>query len=521
MSRLKNSLQVLSMVSNSIIPLIFVGVSLPIFVLSGFGIYAIFEYGYKLEFIAIISVLAVIIYLPSIYFKRRRQKITPSQIKFKDAKSFVEPSSDWSDQELIIWRDMNNEISSMLSASSEWVDLKLHGISLLELTSRKFNRKEFEFSIPEALKMSEELSRRYRIILKEHVPYVESIKVSHLNFLLDKKDTIIAGKEKAMPVIGYTMKAWRLYRATDPILALFSEVKSLVTSALFDNVNDNIQSSIKKALLQEVVSVSIDLYSGRFSVDDENLSGSKVSTDDEKRKVKEIEPLRVVICGQVNSGVASLVNTLTKRVSAEVSILPSNNEVITHSCQIDGVGALNLVQLPGLSGDKKEIAKYLEDVTQADMVIWLLKANRSAKELDIQFWKAFNDFYQEKDKIHNKKPISIGILNQVDRLKPTFDWNPPYNLDNPTDTKAMAINKALEYNNNIFNFRNLIPLSISEDKPSYNIEKVEQLIEQHYEKSIQTQLNRRRLEGREIAFSDQLERFLNSGKALFELKDKQ
>jgi predicted GTPase/uncharacterized membrane protein len=503
------------MVSNSIIPLILTGVSLPIFVLSGFGIYAIFKYGYKLEFIVTISVLAVIFYLPRLYFKRKKQKITPNQVEFKDVKSFVDPSNDWSDQELAIWRCMNIDIGNMLSTSSEWADLKLHCRSLIELTAKKFDRAEIEFSVPEALKMSEELSRRYRIILKEHVPLVESIKISHLKFIFDKKDSIVYGKEALVPAFGIASKAWRLYRATDPILAVFSEIKSKITSDLFTNVNENIQASIKKALLQEVVSVSIDLYSGRFAVDDENLSSSKISIDDEKRKAKEIEPLRVVICGQVKSGTASLVNTLTKRVSAEVSILPSHNEVKTHSCQIDGVGALNLVQLPGLSGDKKEIAKYLEEITQADMVIWVLKSNRSAKELDKQFWKAFDDFYQDRKNIHSKKPISVGILNQVDLLKPTSDWSPPYNLDNPIDAKAITINKALEYNGSIFNFSDLIPLSISEGKPSYNIEKVEQLIEQHYEKSIQTQLNRRRLEGRGNKIPDQFERLWTSGKTLF------
>ncbi|MCZ8486617.1 hypothetical protein O9993_18775 [Vibrio lentus] len=50
-------------------------------------------------------------------------------------------------------------------------------------------------------------------------------------------------------------------------------------------VVDDMQYAAKQALLDEVAAVAIDLYSGRFSIEDEALTVFDVSEADEKRFV--------------------------------------------------------------------------------------------------------------------------------------------------------------------------------------------------------------------------------------------
>lgn len=525
MNRLKNSLTSLSTLSSGLTSLVLIGFTLPVLILSGFGIYSVFKYGYKLEFVIAMSVSAFLIYMPKIlsYLGAKKTEFTKKSedehIDYEDVSTFIQPSPNWSGQERKIWTDLNSEIVTLLSSNADWSELYPYSLKLIELTSKRYGRKEMQFSIPEALMMSEELSRRYRVLLQKHIPFIEKVKVSHVKFLYDKKEGISSTKDKAMSLIGIAGKVWRGYRATDPIAAVISEVKTHITNKLSSNVSNGIQAGIKKALLQEIVSVSIDLYSGRFAIDSYGLPSSKISGKDDLRSADAIEPLRVVIGGQVNSGSASLINALTKKVSAEVSILPSIGEVYTHSCKIEEIDSLRLVQLPGLNGSKTESKVYLNEITQADIVIWLLKADRPSKALDKNIWKEFNQYYEDADNLHRKKPVLLGVINQVDRLKPTLEWNPPYDLNNALSEKAKTIVEAVKYNTEIFDFDETLPLSISEDKPTYNLEKLESLIQENYEKGLHAQLNRRRLEASSPGVIQQLERILNSGKALFNVRE--
>ncbi len=77
------------------------------------------------------------------------------------------------------------------------------------------------------------------------------------------------------------------------------------------------QYAAKQALLDEVAAVAIDLYSGRFSIEDGAAKASDVSELDEQRFAPELEPVRIVLVEQTSSGKSSLINALKQELVAE------------------------------------------------------------------------------------------------------------------------------------------------------------------------------------------------------------
>ena len=125
----------------------------------------------------------------------------------------------------------------------------------------------------------------------------------------------------------------------------------------------------------------------------------------------------------------------------------------------------------------------------------------------------------------------IGVLNQVDRLKPQDEWPPPCGscdphntndpydtrvMDAPTSPKAKIIRQALEYNQKVLVQDRWIPLSVSPDREHFNVDRLRSLLASEYETAIQTQFNRRRMEsGDSIDLAGQCRRLVRAGRSLF------
>jgi predicted GTPase len=291
-----------------------------------------------------------------------------------------------------------------------------------------------------------------------------------------------------------------------------AELKSKVLS-LF---TDNLQQNIKQALLQEVASVCIDLYSERFSIEDENIMASKASSRDTENKTLPLEPLRVVVVGQTIAGKSSLINTLVGEFSAEVDALPTQTEVKTYSCKVDGIEELRLVDLPGLDGNNKTENLILLEMIEADLILWVLKANQSSKQLDSELHIKLNKYYSDPKNQSRKQAKIIGVVNQVDKLKPTSEWSPPYDLTTPSTVKEKTIIAAIKFNKNILTFDQFIPLAIPEDKQHFGVDVIENLIMDSHNEGKNTQLNRQRHEakGRDTTFKNQSKRLFKGGYTL-------
>lgn len=509
MKQVANSLEVAGKLSGALLPLILIAAGFPLLILLGFGIYFVIAQGHLLSFFVLMVLTTLLTFAAIWWYQRQEKKDSPEDA----GEALVSASTDWGDFDREVWDNLNGHIVKQLQQEPDFPGLKNCGVELISLTATHYQGdgkyQELAFSAPELLKMIEEISRRYRKVLKAHIPFVEKIRLSTVKGLYDHKDK---AKLLEIPWHGY-----RAYRIFSP-LGILAEARGQIMSKVFGGVSSSLQFKLKQALLQEVLSVAIDLYSGRFQITDDEIDQSQIATEDQTRMAAPLEPLRVCLLGQISAGKSSLVNALTKDMRAEVNLLPSTEEVRIHQCSLEGIDTLHLVDLPGLDGNADREKLLLEQISQCDLLLWVLKANQPARALDADFKQVLDTFYADKPNRSRKRTPIIGVLNQVDQLKPVADWKPPYDLEEPDTAKAKTMVAALAYNREILNLEQLLPLSISDSKEWFNLSELENLLQQQYDKGIQVQLNRRRVEsGSKFEFTEQAKRVYQAGKSLFGL----
>ncbi len=535
MKKIRNLFRLLAVLSSGRWGIALISAVLPSIIMMGFGIFLAIKYGYLLE-MSIVIVVSTLFFTIPLYVSSRssrqalyRQSVihkspsnteqngmgdSESEIKHDNIDindALVKASLDWSQKELSIWNESKHYVRQQLMLDVEWGNLDQTGLEILEFVAEKFDKKPLDFSIPEGLKLFEEVSRRYKLVVREHIPGIEYLKVSYIKAGYEAYDRYgeLGLKIVKAAIWGNHLK--NLY--LNPLKVVSDLGREQATSSMTKGVVDDMQYAAKQALLDEVAAVAIDLYSGRFSIEDEALRTSEVSELDEQRFAPELEPVRIVLVGQTSSGKSSLINALKQELVAEVDVLPSTDASTVYNAFVDD-NDVRVVDLQGLDGNAKTEVLMLKEMTQADVVLWVLKANQSARELDKQLKDKFDAFYDDPKNISRKRPIVISVVNQVDRLKPVNDWQPPYDLGNPTSTKAKTIAQALEYNHMLLQTDIVLPLAIAPEKVEFGLEALKRTLIEGIADANNVQRNRQRLEAikRGRSVKGQLNQAVNAGK---------
>ncbi|TKE92664.1 GTP-binding protein [Vibrio kanaloae] len=535
MKKIRNLFRLLAVLSSGRWGIALISAVLPSIIMMGFGIFLAIKYGYLLE-MSIVIVVSTLFFTIPLYVSSRssRQALyrlsvihksssnteqnsmgdSESEIKHDNIDindALVKASLDWSQKELSIWNESKHYVRQQIMVDVEWGNLDQTGLEILEFVAEKFDKKPLDFSIPEGLKLFEEVSRRYKLVVREHIPGIEYLKVSYIKAGYEAYDRYgeLGLKIVKAAIWGNHLK--NLY--LNPLKVVSDLGREQATSSMTKGVVDDMQYAAKQALLDEVAAVAIDLYSGRFSIEGEALRTSEVSELDEQRFAPELEPVRIVLVGQTSSGKSSLINALKQELVAEVDVLPSTDASTVYNAFVDD-NDVRVVDLQGLDGNAKTEVLMLKEMTQADVVLWVLKANQSARELDKQLKDKFDAFYDDPKNISRKKPIVISVVNQVDRLKPVNDWQPPYDLGNPTSTKAKTIAQALEYNHMLLQTDIVLPLAIAPEKVEFGLEALKRTLTEGIADANNVQRNRQRVEAikRGSSVKGQLNQAVNAGK---------
>ncbi|CAH7422755.1 GTP-binding protein [Vibrio chagasii] len=524
MKKIKNLFRLLAVLSSGRWGIALISAIFPSIIMMGFGLFLAIKYGYLLELSIAIAVSTLLFTIPLYISSRSSRNSTNSDaesnitdetqtesLSHNIDDALVKASNEWSQAELSIWNDSKHYVRQQLVDDIEWGNLDQTGLQVLEFVAKKFGKKSLDFSIPEGLKLFEEVSRRYKVVVNEHIPGIEYLKVSYIKAGYEAYDKYGELGQKIFKAAIWGNHLKNLY--LNPLKVISDLGREQATASMTKGVVDDMQYAAKQALLDEVAAVAIDLYSGRFSIEDEALKASGVSEVDEKRFAHELEPVRIVLVGQTSSGKSSIINALKEEMVAEVDVLPSTDSATVYNAFVDD-NDVRVVDLQGLDGNAKTEAVMLKEMTQADVVLWVLKANQSARELDKQLKDKFDEFYDDPKNISRKQPIVITVVNQVDRLKPAEEWQPPYDLENPTSAKAKIIAQALEYNQTLLKPDIALPLAIAPEKVQFGLEALKQTLIEHIADANNVQRNRQRLEAinRGTSVKGQLNKAMKAGK---------
>lgn len=492
MKRTANALKSAHRIQPELTFALFSSLLLPLLIMAVFGGIYIFREGYGLYFAGLLAASSLLTVIPVLWGKRQQQDVESQTVE-----SLVQPSGDWGEFDQQVWDQVDQNIPELLEDNDEWDQLKEHGLTIISRVAALYGRKELAFSLPELLKLTEEVSRRYRKILLEHTPFIEKIPFSLYRYGYQHQEQA----RKGLKISSWLFNIYRAARLTTPA-GIVSEIRSRILGETFGSLNDRLQHQLKQALLQEVLSVSIELYSGRFNLDDEVFAHASEVADLEQLPVN-LEPLKVCLVGQTGAGKSSIINALKNEVVAEASVLPSTDQVRVYEYSVEDMEALRLIDLPGFDGNAETEKLLLEQVSQSHVILWVLKANQPARTLDLSFKSQLDAFYQRPENRSRKRPVIIGVLNQVDRLK-----------------QAAHIDEALQYNQELLSGMDIIPLSAGGSE-TLNVSVLEQRLDHYFDEGIQVQLNQKRIDGKQtIHPGQQAKRIFQSGKSLFTLLKK-
>ncbi|MBW4963554.1 GTPase [Sulfitobacter sp. CW3] len=97
---------------------------------------------------------------------------------------------------------------------------------------------------------------------------------------------------------------------------------------------------------------------------------------------------------EISAGKSSRVIALVASNVAETDVVPTTDRPKTYLADFNGVASV-LVDMQGLDGSTRVTDTVLAELQRADLVIWTIRANRPAREVDrasiAQFYQFFED----------------------------------------------------------------------------------------------------------------------------------
>jgi len=351
----------------------------------------------------------------------------------------VKPDPSWGSYHKAVFEEMEPFVRKLASADISIQELPSQALDVFREVAKRIGRKgefaEYEFTIPEILLMLENLAREYRSIFRAQVPLIDSINVSHALLLQKHKRKVKSG----VKWLGHAKLVYRGLRLSTPA-GVISEIRDQVFGAVVDESKKNLSFSLRMDFLMDVARVSVDLYSGNLRHAIEEIPESAFYALDRQRMADSVEPIRIVLVGQISSGKSTLVNTLVDDLRAEVGILPVTDQVTVYEYALtDGVKT-RIVDTPGIGSVKQAQKVAIEEALAADIVIWLMRADQQSKRADQEAYQQFGEFFSREENKLRKRPTVLAVISHADRLK---DYKKGQGL--PPDIESSLISYCSQY----------------------------------------------------------------------------
>lgn len=333
------------------------------------------------------------------------------------------------------------------------------------------------FTLPEVLRMTEEVARRLRRILSEQLPVLRHLRLSWAA----RSGGLI---ERGLGPARGLVTAWRVARWVDPLGALIAEVRSLVIEQGVTLLGREARALLAATLVREVGTVAIELYSGAYrqAVSDPGDADHEPPPD---------APLRVLVAGQRNTGKSSLINALLGRERAAVGLTQTTTDWTSYpGPPLDIQRPWVLIDSPPLGA--RSAAAWLAAAGDADLVLWVAAAHRADRAADQEALKALRAL-SDQDPTLRPLPVLL-VLTHADRLEPPLEWQPPYDPLNGTRVKELNMARAMQAAARALGvpLEQVLVLALGEARAPWNLPALYSHLEQLWPQAAQKRLQRLR-----------------------------
>ncbi|MEM8676324.1 MAG: GTPase [Cyanobacteria bacterium P01_G01_bin.67] len=311
--------------------------------------------------------------------------------------------------------------------------------------------------------------------------YHPEVKRPLLNIYLPQAYGLIRGTvddtdrmmQKLAPVlnrvsVGQAVEAYEVYRKIEPSARKLSQMfkwsqwllnpaaaaANEATKKFNNQANQelllNLSQLMREVALRNLAQQAIALY-GDETITLPEVAPNPTLPQTKTQTLKEIlasaepevevvkQPVKIILVGRTGAGKSSLINTLFQSEEAEVDVLPSTEEIQTYRWQTPTQEVLNLLDTPGYEQvNRPELRQQVLDyAATADLLLLVTPALDPALQMDLDFLQDLKQVLPDLS--------AVGIVTQVDRLRPLREWNPPYDWREGTQPKEKSIREATIY----------------------------------------------------------------------------
>lgn len=368
----------------------------------------------------------------------------------QNVKAQIQPATHWPPKGLAAWDEVEHIAERVKKNPPDWQDPRDAWPLMREIIEKvakhyhpRSDQPMLEMPLPHLLQILEWVCRDLRLAFTANFPG------SHL---LTINDLLRA---KRWAEFGQRMYLW--YRiasfGVNPLAGLMREAQNAATKQMMGASSDQIKTWAIDYTIKRTGYYAIELYSGYLVLDDKPLE--EVTTSESEKsfqqaaadeEVRQGEPLRILIIGQVKAGKSSLINALFGETKAAVDILPRTSQIDPYVIGgTDGFPEAILLDSGGYEDASRKqnfFEQARKEVERCDLVVLVTSAVSAARAADRKMLDELNEFFE-----HHPEAIAppvVVVLSQIDRLRPPREWNPPYNLAEPQTAKERNIAAALQ-----------------------------------------------------------------------------
>jgi predicted GTPase len=440
---------------------------LPLASLAVLGSVWLYQSGLLVIWALVACVVTCLIYLLE-YLSLRRVASPAPEPKTESASQ----EATWTPREQAAWEGVQELARSIDPSTIDSTDSVLElGRRTLQEVARAIHPQEAEpllrFTVPEALALIEQVSRRLQPFIVENVPLGDQLTVGQLLRLYSWR-TVIDYAEQAYDV-------WRIIRLLNPATAATQEIRERFSKKMYEMGRQHLLRTLVVHYVEEVGRAAIDLYGGRLKVSAAELA-SHVSEatlkDREEIEKRLVEPLRMLVIGQVNAGKSSLVNALSEEIRAAVDPLPQTASYPAYELKREGLPTALILDSPGLEGKPGEGDRLAKVASSCDLIIWVCNASRADRGQDRIALDGIRRYFAERT--DRRRPPMLLVLSHIDRLRPFQEWAPPYDIVKAATAKAQSIRDAVEAARTdlAVGALNIVPACLATPPGLYNVDAI-------------------------------------------------
>jgi len=459
--------------------LVIASVALPIAVTSLLGFLWLGQQGYLLYFIGVAGLFGGTVTLLRWLARRRRR--APVTVGDLAADMAVSANPDWLPQEAAAFDRARRKIEATTASAQPWEALPDVALGIVDEVAKGFgSRTALDFTLPEALLLIERSVTRYRARLRAHVPFADTVSLQTLHWLWRNRGNLST----------VSKAGWYGYRALrvmlNPAVGIAREVELIVAGGNSDWLSDQMMGVLQAILLEEVAYSAVELYSGRLRFSDAELLAIELEqTEADTARMAEADtPLRVVFVGQISAGKSTLINALLGADRAETDMAPTTPGLVTYEAEIGGMPC-HWIDSQGADGSAGSVEALLAELREADLIVWVLRANRPGRAADLALLERFEASFAAEPA--RRRPEVIAVASCIDQLAP--GWPYPENRL-PAEVQQVFAGAVAAIAGDMGGLK---PLPVCAVSPEWNIEPLRAEMEAGLGHALLVQRNRRRM----------------------------